>query len=173
MITTEQSMLLTIPEIRLSLKLLGYEKWNDLPLIETDESVEQRIMNAFLKLIQSGYFEEYDGGYRMTEDFRKKMIWIGQADQVYHLWDEERIAVFVYEKEGEILLISPDFGKRDGCKITNLGACLPENIINEISDFENRRDYLELKRAEADKEEIGAEKLIYFLGAAKVMEEAE
>ena len=50
--TSESGSIFSIPELRLCMNLAGYEQWDDLPLVDTNEPAEQRIMNAFLHLIQ-------------------------------------------------------------------------------------------------------------------------
>ena len=131
MATPELSMILSIPELRLSLNMLEYTHWHDLPLIDTDESVEQRLMNAFLHLVQTGHLMNAEGGYRMAPGFEQLMTNIGQADNVYHLCKEQRIVAFFYEKDGKTVPVMGLPGCVMYAKRTIFDLVLPRVIADD------------------------------------------
>lgn len=173
MATPELSMILSIPQLRLSLNMLGYTHWHDLPLIDTDESVEQRLMNAFLHLVQTGHLINAEGGYRMAPGFEQLMTNIGQADNVYHLCEEQRILAFFYEKDGKTVVLSPDRGHWEHCRLMQYRDAVPADIAAVMAE---EMQPLQLLRAETtgnDPDGYDLEKLAFFLAVSAESEEAE
>lgn len=172
MATPELSMILSIPELRLCLNTLGYT-WNDLPLIDTEEPVEQRLMNAFLHLIQTERLISAEDGYRMEPEFEQLMVNVGQADHVFHLYQEEQILAFFYEKDGQTVVISPDWGNREHCRLMQYRDAAPADIAAAMAD---ETQPLQLLRAEAtgnDPDGYDLEKLAFFLAVNAKAEETE
>lgn len=157
MVNSELSMILSIAEIRLCLNVLGYEQWNDLPLIETEESVEQRLMNAFLRLIQTNYLLPVTGGYKLNPALRQRILCIGQAECVYRLYEKEHILAFLYKKDCNIVGISPVLGQREFCKIWLSNDTSPADILTFFSNHVENAENLVIK----EKEKTNIEKSLY------------
>lgn len=119
---SESGVVLSITQLRLSLNLLDCIQWDDLPLIATEEPLEQRIMNAFLGLIQAGWLCSTPNGYDFDPDFRDLMLQLGQAEHRYRLYDGNQILALLYEHHGSVVAVTPDWGNRDHCKVLHIAT---------------------------------------------------
>lgn len=114
---SESGIVLSIPQLRLSMNLLDCPQWDDLPLIATEEPPEQRLMNAFLGMVHSGWLHPTPDGYVFDPDFRDLMVQIGHAARRYYLYDGDQLLAVLYEHHGSAAAVTPDWGNRDHCKI--------------------------------------------------------
>ena len=123
----ESGIILSIPQLRICLNLFDCPGWDDLPLADTGESTEQRLMNAFLDMIRAGWFVNTPDGYEPVPELRSLIVHVGQAEKVYQLYDERCIWAFLYEKAGAVAAIVPDLGNWEYCKILpDVGATAQE-----------------------------------------------
>lgn len=174
--TPESSIILSIPELRLCMNVLGCGQWDDLPLMETAEPAEQRLMNAFLHLIQTDRFLPVEGGYQMEPAFEQLMRCIGQADSVCRLYQKGRILAFLYQKDSSVAAVSPDWGSRERCIISIFPGTAPAEVQAWFSEPANPGEEPELRQAGRPDMAGGrydAEELAFFLGAPAKMEEAK
>lgn len=167
----ESGIILSIPQLRICLNLFDCPGWDDLPLADTGETPEQRLMNAFLGLIQAGWFVSTPDGYEPKADFRSLIVHIGQAECVYQLHDGIRVWAMLYEKAGSVAAIVPDRGNWESCRVLpDVGATAREaaQILAE-----GRQD-LVLRRQDAAAKKPGEyeiTELEFFFGGR--MEEAK
>ena len=176
MMTPEATLILSTSELRLGLNLVGCSGWDDLPVIQTEESIEQKMMNAFLHLVETGQCISGGSGYLLLPEFRQQMLHIGQADRAYQVFEEERIRGFIYEKNGQHAVISPDWGNPQGCRLSNFGEAAAEDIVSWLARSPEQAKELVLRQAEKSPGEQGQydmEKLAYFLGAGDRTEDSE
>ena len=170
----ESTMILSIPEIRLCLSVLGCDYWGDLPMIDTCEPVEQRLMNAFLHLIQTGRFLPVEDKYQFEPGFCQQMLCIGLPERTWQLYEQGKVLAFLYERDHCITSISPDWGMQEGCRVSSFINAKPEDVLSWFSSLEEHPEVLELCQMEklsADGQ-YDREKLAYFLGMAAKTEEA-
>lgn len=168
--------ILNTSELRLSLNLLGYHQWDDIPLIQTDESIEQRVMNAFVHLVECGRLVPGDGGYRFEPEFRQVLQLIGRADRVYHVCVQDRIWAFIYETNECLAVIAPDWGNPARCRISTFSDTAVESMTEWLARSPEEAHELTLRQTDPSAGVIGtydAEKLAYFLGARDRMEDSE
>lgn len=161
----ETSMILSIPQIRLCMRVLGLDLWDDLPLLLTEEPPEQRIMNGFLELITMGLMIPDEGKYRMDSVLREQMERIGGAQKTYQLSDAHRIQAFLYETDSSLVLLSPDWGKPGYCRISSFSGISPEQICEEYAS--SRACSLTMQLQDTTNQEPGQydmEKLACFFG---------
>ena len=172
----DRSITLSSPELRLSLKVLGFAQWDDLPLLDTEEPVEQRLMNALLHLIQKECFYPVGEQYAPTREFCQLIGNIGQAERVYCLYAQQYILAFFYEKGQTISVLSPDWGKQEQCRVAAYEGSSLQELQVQYSVISDQRIKTELKRWEKGPEEEGTydlEQLGYFVGSLVYGEEAE
>lgn len=67
----DETRVLSILEVRLGMQILGVEDWNYFPVLEEEDSLEKRVMTAFLRLVDMGFMEGTEGGYRKTEQLEQ------------------------------------------------------------------------------------------------------
>lgn len=173
--TPESSLILSIPQIRLCMNVLGCGQWDDLPLLDTGEPAEQRLLNAFLHLIRTERFLPVEGGYEMEPALRRQMLRIAEADRVYHLYGKERILAFLYEKDGDLTVISPDPGNREHCKVSSFTGAAREDVLAWSSGPAARPEDLQLRPARDSEAHMGRydiSKLDLFLGIDTGTEDA-
>lgn len=171
---SESSIILNIPQLRLSLKALGFEEWDDLPFVETEEAPEQRLMNGFFGLIEMGKFIPEQAKYRMESGFQKQMQMIGGARRVYHLIDGKQILALCYEYDGIFAVVTPDWGKPGFCRISQYSNVSAEQLRDEFASSAEYGERVALQ--EAVPEEPGKydpEKLMYFLESPSKSEETK
>lgn len=171
---SEQSIILSIPQIRLCMTVLGMDVWDDLPLIKTEEPTEQRLMNAFLDLIGMGRMIPEQDKFRMEPLLQNQLELVGSAQRVYHLYDGDRILAFLYENDSIIVMLSPDWGNPGYCRISNFHDTSPWQVRDEYAaslDFDVNTELREAEMKEAG--QYNAEKLAFFLGIPQKPEELE
>lgn len=173
--TAESNLILSIPEFRLSLNVLGYSQWDDLPVVATAEPAEQRMMNAFLRLIQGGYFLPTEGGYRPEPEFERQILSVGQAEQVWHLYHKDQIMAFLYGKGSNIAAVSPDWGNPEYCRIWLFCDAAPEDLTEWFAGQTDSKEQLWLCPAEPNAQRgiYDTHKLSLFYGNHIKTEETE
>ena len=167
--TSESGMILSIPQLRLCADTLGGKPWDDLPLLDTGEPVEQRLMNAFMKLTQSGYFLPEADGFKPTDEFAEVILHITHAKQVFRVWEDDRILAFFYEKDGSLVTICPDGGNPDHCRITCYPGQSPQQGLAQFPEPEKLR--LEEVPPQREMGQYDLEKLALFFAETKTTEE--
>ena len=175
MMTPEETLILSTSELHLGLNLVGCSGWDDLPVLQTEESLEQKMMNAFLHLVETGQCISGGSGYLLRPEFRQLMLHIGQADRVYQVFEEERVRGFIYEKDGRYAVISPDWGNPQGCRLSIFGDAAAEDLISWLAESPEQEKELVLRQSEQSAEpgQYDLEKLAYFLGAGDRTEDSE
>lgn len=67
----DETRILSTLEVKICMQILGVEEWNYFPISLEEENLDQRIMEAFLRLVEMGFLESCDGGYRKTEQMEQ------------------------------------------------------------------------------------------------------
>ena len=67
----DETRILSTLEVKICMQILGVEEWNYFPISLEEENLDQRIMEAFLRLVEMGFLESCDGGYRKTEQMER------------------------------------------------------------------------------------------------------
>lgn len=67
----DETRILSTLEVKICMQILGVEEWNYFPISLEKENLDQRIMEAFLRLVEMGFLESCDGGYRKTEQMER------------------------------------------------------------------------------------------------------
>ncbi len=171
----ERSMILSIPELRLGLNVLGCTQWDDLPLLDTGDAVEQRMLNAFLQLIQKGCFCPQGDKYVPDRDFSQMIRGIGRAERVHYLYAGEYVVAFLYEKGQIISVVSPDWGKREQCRISVFVDVPLAEIQMQFSVLAGETIQTNLKeysKPQADNGTYNLHELSFFMGDYLDWEEA-
>ncbi len=171
----EISYILSVPQLRLCLDVLGCDEWDDLPMIDTQEPVEQRLMNAFLSMIQAGLFLPGEAGYQMEPVLAKKLQDIGQADKVWYLLAGGQILALLYSKDSHLAAVYPDEGKPEYCIVAFYEQTSVEALSAEIAAMFDGSDGAQLLEADAlprDRESL-MEKMALFYGVTPEKEEAK
>lgn len=174
--TPETILILSIAELRIGLNLVGCSHWDDLPLTQGIESVEQIVMNAFVHLVETGQCISGENGYLIRPEFRQQMLHIGQADRVYQVFEGKRIRGFIYEKDSRCAVISPDWGNPERCRLCIFCNAEAKDVISWLARSPEQAQKLILRQTEGLQGESGLydmDKLAYFLGAGDEMEALE
>lgn len=168
---SESGVILSIPQLRLCMKLLDCPQWNDLPLIATEEPPEQRIMNAFLGVVQAGWLCSTPEGYAFESDFRDLMLRIGRAERRYLLFDGDQILSLLYECHGSVVAVMPDWGNRDHCKVLPCIADVVDDAARILAPERNGLILQQQNDTDAISERHSMEQFGFFFGLR--MEETE
>lgn len=169
----ESGIILSIPQLRLCADTLTGKRWDDLPLLDTGEPLEQRLLNAFLKLIQAGYFLPEADGFAPTDEFAEIIACVSLPEKAFRLWEGERIAAFLYEKAGLLAVIAPDAGNPEHCRVTCYTGMTPEEAVKEQFPEHEKLRLMQVQEADRQRDQSKPEKLALFFGATKKTEEAQ
>lgn len=67
----DEAKILSVLEIKLCMQILNGQEWNYFPVSQTGESLEKRITEAFLRLVEMGFLQYETGGYTQTVQMKK------------------------------------------------------------------------------------------------------
>jgi hypothetical protein len=67
----DETRILSTLEVKICMQILGVEEWNYFPIALEEENLDQRILEAFLRLVEMGFLESCDDGYRKTEQMER------------------------------------------------------------------------------------------------------
>ena len=168
---SESGVVLSIPQLRLCMNLLDCPQWDDLPLIATEEPPEQRIMNAFLGMVQAEWLCSTPDGYDFEPDFRDLMLQIGRAERRYRLFNGDQILALLYECHGSVVAVMPDWGNRDHCKVLPHIAAVADDAARILAEERNGLVLRQQNDTDAMSEQHNMEQFGFFFGLR--MEETE
>ena len=92
----DETRILSTLEVKICMQILGVEEWNYFPISLEEENLDQRIMEAFLRLVEMGFLESCDGGYRKTE----------QMEQIFAQAVHPDFTIQVLKKESMPMVVS-------------------------------------------------------------------
>lgn len=162
--TPESVTILSIPELRLCMNVLGFEAWDDLPLVATGEPAGQRLLNAFLHLIQQARFLPVEGGYEMEPSFRQQLCTLGEADRSHRLYEGQELLAFLYEKGDEAAVLTPDPGHPEHCKLHSFSGASTDRLLEWAGELARQPERLRLCPNEAAPGTYEIENSAFFLG---------
>lgn len=67
----DEAKILSVLEIKICMQILNGQEWNYFPVSQTGESLEKRITEAFLRLVEMGFLQYETGGYTQTVQMKK------------------------------------------------------------------------------------------------------
>ena len=67
----DEAKILSVLEIKICMQILNGQEWNYFPVSQTGESLEKRITEAFLILVEMGFLQYETGGYTQTVQMKK------------------------------------------------------------------------------------------------------
>ena len=67
----DEAKILSVLEIKICMQILNGQEWNYFPVSQTGESLEKRITEAFLRLVEMGFLQYETGGYTQTVHMKK------------------------------------------------------------------------------------------------------
>ena len=170
---SESGSIFSIPELRLCMHLSGHSEWDDLPLVDTNEPAEQRIINAFLHLIQLQRFLPGVQGYEMESQVEEMAHIIGDAEEIAHLCLENQIATFLYRKKDRIVAVVPDLGHVDHCKVHCFDGVTMEEAAHLSGMWEESMLLHPGKRLAVSTDQNDLSRLAFYLTDSIRMEENE
>ena len=171
--TSESGSIFSIPELRLCMNLAGYEQWDDLPLVDTNEPAEQRIMNAFLHLIQLQRFLPGVQGYEMESNLEEMAKIVGGAEEIAHGCIGEHIAAFLYRKKERIVVIEPDLGHPEHCRVRCFEGVSLEEAAGQSALWTDGMHLQPGRRLASSTDVNDLRRLAFFLTNSMKMEENE
>lgn len=91
----DETRILSTLEVKICMQILGVEEWNYFPISLEEENLDQRIMEAFLRLVEMGFLESCDGGYRKTEQMEQIFAQAVHPDFTMQILKKERMPMVV------------------------------------------------------------------------------
>ena len=67
----DEAKIVSVLEIKICMQILNGQEWNYFPVSQTGESLEKRITEAFLRLVEMGFLQYETGGYTQTVQMKK------------------------------------------------------------------------------------------------------
>lgn len=91
----DETRILSTLEVKICMQILGVEEWNYFPISLEEENLDQRIMEAFLRLVEMGFLESCDGGYRKTEQMERIFVQAVHPDFTMQILKKESMPMVV------------------------------------------------------------------------------
>lgn len=67
----DETRILSTLEVKICMQILGVKEWNYFPITLEEENLDQRILKAFLRLVEMGFLESCDDGYCRTQQLEE------------------------------------------------------------------------------------------------------
>ena len=101
----EEGLVLTSMEMNLCIRMLGGRIGREFPVFASERSVEEQMMNAFLRLTQSALVEAGPEGFRCSERMKALLAPVARPDRriIAARSQEESLQVFQRDRERVLL----------------------------------------------------------------------
>ena len=161
----QPGMIISIPQLRICMRILD-SQWDDIPTLQTDEPLEQRLVNAFLGLVGDGRLRPTGEGYEFDPEFLEKLRPVAKADTVWTIQEQDKILAFLYEDRDHMTILSPAPGHRDRCRLSVVYGTDPEQLLREATARSRMPETVRLcPKGPADRHDMDKMALFFDTGA--------
>lgn len=91
----DETRILSTLEVKICMQILGVEEWNYFPIASEEENLDQRILEAFLRLVEMGFLESCGGGYRRTQQMEEVFAQAVQPEFTMQILKKESMPLVV------------------------------------------------------------------------------
>lgn len=138
----DETRILSTLEVKICMQILGVEEWNYFPISLEEENLDQRIMEAFLRLVEMGFLESCDGGYRKTEQMEQIFAQAVHPDFTMQVLKKESMPMVVSGNRKKMVVLET-LSVQDGkVRVYHNGQ---EEMWKYLSEFSGRQKGEELE----------------------------
>ena len=132
----DETRILSTLEVKICMQILGVEEWNHFPISLEEENLDQRIMEAFLRLVEMGFLESCDGGYRKTEQMEQIFAQAVHPDFTMQVLKKESMPMVVSGNRKKMVVLET-LSVQDGkVRVYHNGQ---EEMWKYLSEFSGRQ----------------------------------
>lgn len=132
----DETRILSTLEVKICMQILGVEEWNYFPISLEEENLDQRIMKAFLRLVEMGFLESCDGGYRKTEQMEQIFAQAVHPDFTMQILKKESMPMVVSGNRKKMVVLET-LSVQDGkVRVYHNGQ---EEMWKYLSEFSGRQ----------------------------------
>lgn len=132
----DETRILSTLEVKICMQILGVEEWNYFPISLEEENLDQRIMEAFLRLVEMGLLESCDGGYRKTEQMEQIFAQAVHPDFTMQVLKKESMPMVVSGNRKKMVVLET-LSVQDGkVRVYHNGQ---EEMWKYLSEFSGRQ----------------------------------
>lgn len=132
----DETRILSTLEVKICMQILGVEEWNYFPISLEEENLDQRIMEAFLRLVEMGFLESCDGGYRKTEQMEQIFAQAVHPDFTMQVLKKESMPMVVSGNRKKMVVLET-LSVQDGkVRVYHNGQ---EEMWKYLSEFSGRQ----------------------------------
>lgn len=132
----DETRILSTLEVKICMQILGVEEWNYFPISLEKENLDQRIMEAFLRLVEMGFLESCDGGYRKTEQMKQIFAQAVHPDFTMQILKKESMPMVVSGNRKKMVVLET-LSVQDGkVRVYHNGQ---EEMWKYLSEFSGRQ----------------------------------
>lgn len=132
----DETRILSTLEVKICMQILGVEEWNYFPISLEEENLDQRIMEAFLRLVEMGFLESCDGGYRKTEQMEQIFAQAVHPDFTMQILKKESMPMVVSGNRKKMVVLET-LSVQDGkVRVYHNGQ---EEMWKYLSEFSGRQ----------------------------------
>lgn len=137
----DEARIFSTLEVKLSMQILGVEAWDYFPVLEEEDPLEKRVMTAFLRLVEMGFMEGKDGGYRKTEQMEESFAEAKHPEFTMQILKKDGMPVVVTGNRDRVIVLE-QLTVQDGTvrvyhtepeRVWKYLEILPENISGRKS----------------------------------------
>lgn len=132
----DETRILSTLEVKICMQILGVEEWNYFPISLEEENLDQRILEAFLRLVEMGFLESCDGGYRKTEQMEQIFAQAVHPDFTMQVLKKESMPMVVSGNRKKMVVLET-LSVQDGkVRVYHNGQ---EEMWKYLSEFSGRQ----------------------------------
>lgn len=132
----DETRILSTLEVKICMQILGVEEWNYFPIASEEENLDQRILEAFLRLVEMGFLESCDGGYRKTEQMKQIFAQAVHPDFTMQILKKESMPMVVSGNRKKMVVLET-LSVQDGkVRVYHNGQ---EEMWKYLSEFSGRQ----------------------------------
>lgn len=132
----ENNWILSAVEVNLCVNILGRQEWNGFPVQETEQPLQQRILEGFFKLAERGLLESTPTGYRAAAAMRQRMDCIAWPEYIWGAYYPQLPPLFLYKKGTQQMGVQQITTEQQSCRIFSVEQAPIEVLLSpELRDM--------------------------------------
>ncbi len=156
----ENGLILTTMELHLCMELLGREDWEDFPVLETNQPLEQRMLEAFFHLADLGLMEHELEGYVIADELPARLHPVAWPQRILAACNRTGFLLNAYQEDGRTVIVQQVLTEEQSCRVYPAEAEeLAELLVDELLPEAEEAD-LEQPPFETLSEDVTLEELL-------------
>ncbi|MCD7887509.1 MAG: hypothetical protein LUG44_07825 [Clostridiales bacterium] len=155
----ENGLILTTMELHLCMELLGREEWEGFPVLETNQSLEQRMLEAFFHLADLGLVEHEPEGYVISDELPVRLYPVVWPQRILTACSRTGLLLNAYQEDGRIVIVQQVLTEEQSCRVypaetEELAELLVDEMLPETEDANLDQPLLETLPEDITLEEL-------------------